>query len=194
LDLHSGLEGGSKLNGKKNKKKTNRLIMRSVILLLLIAAIGYTIYNSATADDVSLLEVGDDAPNFSLTDLEGNQHKLSDYQGQGVFLNFWGTWCEPCKEEMPAMDSQYGVFKDQGVQVLAVNIAQSDFEVQSFSDQFKLSFPIVIDKTKDVMTAYNIRPLPTTVLVNPEGKIERIVTGEMTEQDIEGYMEEIKPE
>lgn len=182
------------MNGKKNKKKTNRLIMRSVILLLLIAAIGYTIYNSATADDVSLLEVGDEAPNFSLTDLDGNQHKLSDYRGQGVFLNFWGTWCEPCKEEMPAMDSQYGAYKDQGVQVLAINIAQSDFEVQSFSDQFKLSFPIVIDKTKDVMTAYNIRPLPTTVLVNPEGKIERVVTGEMTEQDIEGYMEEIKPE
>lgn len=168
--------------------------MRSAILLLLVAAIGYTIYNSATADDVSLLEVGDEAPNFALMDLEGNQHRLSDYRGQGVFLNFWGTWCEPCIEEMPAMDNQYGVFKDQGVQVLAVNIAQSDFEVQSFSDRFKLSFPIVIDKTKDVLTAYNIRPLPTTVLVNPEGKIVRVITGEMTEQDIKGYMEEIKPE
>jgi peroxiredoxin len=109
-------------------------------------------------------------------------------------LNFWGTWCKPCAKEMPAMDRQFEEFKDQGVQVLAVNIAQSDFEVQSFADQYKLSFPVVIDKTKSVMTAYNIIPLPTTVLVNPEGKIERIITGEMTEQDIEGFMEEIKPE
>ncbi len=182
------------MNEKTNKKKRNRLFMRTAILLMLVAAIGYTIYNSATADDVSLLEVGDDAPNFALQDLDGKQHKLSDYRGQGVFLNFWGTWCEPCKKEMPAMDRQFNAYKDQGVHVLAVNIAQSNFEVQSFSDQFKLSFPIVIDKTKDVMTAYNIRPLPTTVLVNPEGKIERIITGEMTEEDIKGYMESIKPE
>ncbi|GKW44782.1 thiol-disulfide oxidoreductase ResA [Planococcus sp. NCCP-2050] len=182
------------MNEKKNKKKQNRLIMRSAILLVLIAAIGYTIYNSATADDVTVLEVGDKAPDFALADLEGNDHKLSDYKGQGVFLNFWGTWCKPCAKEMPAMDRQFDVFKDQGVQVLAVNIAQSDFEVQSFSDQYGLSFPIVIDKTKSVMTAYNIRPLPTTVLINPEGEIERIVTGEMTEEDIKGFMEEIKPE
>ncbi|MFD1862596.1 thiol-disulfide oxidoreductase ResA [Planococcus chinensis] len=182
------------MNEKKNKKKQNRLIMRSAILLVLIAAIGYTIYNSVTAKDVMILEPGDEAPNFSLTDLEGNQHKLSDYKGQGVFLNFWGTWCEPCKEEMPAMASQYADYKDKGVQVLAVNIAQSDFEVKSFADQYGLTFPVVIDKTKDVMTAYNIRPLPTTVLVNPEGDIERIITGEMTEQDIQGYMESIKPE
>jgi peroxiredoxin len=168
--------------------------MRSAILLVLIAAIGYTLYNNATAEDVVVLEPGDKAPDFSLVDLEGNAHKLSDYEGQGVFLNFWGTWCEPCKKEMPAMDSQYNQFKDQGVQVLAVNIAQSEFEVQNFADQYELSFPVVIDKTKSVMTAYNIIPLPTTVLVNPEGEIKRVITGEMTEQDIQGFMEEIKPE
>jgi peroxiredoxin len=194
LDLHSYLEGGITLNEKKNKKKQNRLIMRTVILLLMIAAIGYTLYNNATAEDVSVLKAGDKAPDFSLVDLEGNTHKLSDYEGQGVFLNFWGTWCKPCAKEMPAMDRQYEQFKDQGVQVLAVNIAQSEFEVQNFADQYKLSFPVVIDKTKSVMTAYNIIPLPTTVLVNPEGEIERVVTGEMTEQDIKGFMEEIKPE
>ena len=55
---------------------------------------------------------------------------MSDYKGQGVLLNFWGTWCKPCKKEMPAMERQYKAFKDQGVQILAVNIAQSDFEVQ----------------------------------------------------------------
>lgn len=182
------------MDGKKNKKKQNRLIMRSAILLIMIAAIGYTLYNNATAKDVSLLEVGDKAPDFELVDLEGNDHKLSDYEGQGVFLNFWGTWCKPCAKEMPAMDRQYDAFKDQGVQVLAVNIAQSEFEVNSFAKQYGLSFPVVIDKTKSVLTAYNIRPLPTTVLVNPDGKIQRIITGEMTEQDIEGFMDEIKPE
>ena len=168
--------------------------MRSAILLVLIAAIGYTIYNSVTAEEVSLLKVGDAAPDFTLVDLEGEQHQLSEYKGQGVFLNFWGTWCKPCAKEMPAMDRQYEVYKEQGVHVLAVNIAQSDFEVQSFADQYDLSFPVVIDKSKSVMSAYNINPLPTTILVNPEGKVEKIITGEMTEQDIESYMASIKPE
>lgn len=179
---------------KKRNKKQNRTIMRTAILLLLIAAIGYTIYNSVTAGDVEVLKVGDQAPDFTLTDLSGETHKLSEYEGQGVFLNFWGTWCEPCIREMPAMANQYEVYKDQGVQILAVNIAQSEFEVETFARQYGMNFPVVIDRDKSVMTAYNIRPLPTTMLVNPEGKIERIVTGEMTEEDIAGYMEEIKPE
>ena len=179
---------------KKMNKKSKRAIMRSVILALLVLAIGYTVYNSVTAEDVEFLRTGDKAPDFVLQDMDGNNHKLSDYKGQGVFLNFWGTWCEPCVEEMPAMDRQYKEFEEQGVQILAVNIAQSDFEVQSFVDRFNLSFPVVIDKSKSVMTAYNIRPLPTTILVNPQGEIQRIVTGEMSEQDIKGYMEEIRPQ
>lgn len=187
------MSGNDKSKNKRNKKR-NRTIMRTAIMALLVAAIGYTIYNSATAGDVELLKVGDHAPDFTLTDMEGNSHKLSDYEGQGVFLNFWGTWCEPCVREMPAMDRQYEEYKDQGTQILAINIAQSNFEVQSFIDRFNLSFPVTIDSNKSVMEAYSIKPLPTTVLVNPEGKIQRIVTGEMTEQDIAGYLEEISPE
>lgn len=174
--------------------KQKRLIIRTVILAVLVIAIVYTIFTSATKEKVEVLGVGDEAPNFTLVDLDGVEHRLSDYEGQGVFLNFWGTWCKPCAKEMPAMDRQYEVFKDQGVQTLAVNIAQSNFEVQRFTDQYELDFPVVIDKTKSVMEAYNVKPLPTTMLINSEGKIEKIITGEMTEQDIAAFMEQIKPE
>jgi len=176
------------------RTKQKRLIIRTSILVVLVAAIVYTIYTSATKEKIEVLGIGDEAPNFKLVDLDGEEHRLSDYKGQGVFLNFWGTWCKPCAKEMPAMDRQYEVFKDQGVQTLAVNIAQSDFEVQRFTDQYGLDFPVVIDKTKSVMEAYNINPLPTTMLINSEGKIEKIITGEMTEQDIASFMELIKPE
>ena len=91
------------------------------------------------------------------------------------------------------MDKQYQVYKDQGVQILAVNIAQSDYEVRQYAEQRNLTFPIVIDKTKSVMEAYNIIPLPTTLLVNAEGNIVKIITGEMSEEDIKSYMEQIKP-
>lgn len=176
------------------EKKKKRSVIRGIILAVLAAAIIYTVYSTATKDKVEVLQEGSDAPNFELVDLNGETHRLSDYEGQGVFLNFWGTWCEPCKEEMPAMDRQYASYKDQGVHVLAVNIAQSDFEVQNFVSNYNLSFPVVIDKTKSVMTAYNINPLPTTMLISPEGKVEKIITGEMTEQQIAAYMESIKPE
>jgi len=174
--------------------KQKRLIVRTSILVILVVAIVYTIYTSATKEKVEVLAVGDEAPNFTLVDLNGEEHRLSDYKGQGVFLNFWGTWCKPCAKEMPAMDRQYEVFRSQGVQTLAVNIAQSDFEVQRFTDQYGLDFPVVIDRTKSVMEAYNINPLPTTMLINQDGKIERIITGEMTEQDIASFMEQIKPD
>ena len=174
--------------------KQKRFILRTIILSVLVFAIVYTIYNNATKEKVEVLGIGDEAPDFTLVDLNGEEHRLSDYKGQGVFLNFWGTWCKPCAKEMPAMDRQYEIYKEQGVQILAVNIAQSDFEVERFASQYGLDFPIVIDKTKSVMEAYNIDPLPTTLLINPEGEIEQIVRGEMTEQDIAGFMEQIRPE
>lgn len=174
-------------------KKQNRIFIRTAILIVLVGTIVFTIYNNATKEQQEVLQIGDQAPDFKLTDLNGKEHQLSEYRGQGVFVNFWGTWCKPCEKEFPLMEKQYQVYKDQGVQILAVNIAQSDYEVRQFAEQRDLTFPIVIDKSKSVMEAYNIRPLPTTLLVNVEGKIVKIVTGEMSEEDIQSYMEQIKP-
>lgn len=176
------------------EKKRKRSITRTIILALLALAIGYTVYATATQEKVKQLKVGDPAPDFVLKDMQGNEHKLSDYKGQGVFLNFWGTWCPPCVREMPAMDRQYKAFQGQGVQMLAINIAQTDFEVQSFIDSYNLSFPVVIDRSKDVMTKYNIDQLPATILVAPDGTIQQVVPpGEMSESTIATYLESIKP-
>lgn len=177
----------------KNKKK-NRFIMRLIVLLILASAIIFAIYTSLTQEKQAMLKVGDQAPDFALVDLDGVSHQLSDYKGQGVFLNFWGTWCAPCKKEMPAMGRQYEVYKDLGVQILAVNVAESDLKVRTFADQYGMVFPTLIDQNKSVMRAYSIRPLPTTVLINPDGEIIKIITGEMSETDIQGYMEAIKPD
>jgi len=175
------------------EKKQKRLYLRLIILAVLVAAIVYTVYTTAHKDNVQLLKVGDDAPNFSLVDLNGNTHKLSDYKGQGVLLNFWGTWCQACKKEMPAINDQYKQFKGQGVQILGINIAEPNLGVSSFTDKLGIEFPILLDKTKSVMRVYNVDPLPTTVLVNKDGKIAKIITGEMTETDIKKYLTSIKP-
>ena len=175
------------------EKKKQRRLIRSVILVILFAAIVFTVYSSLTKDKVEVLQEGDTAPDFELVDMNGQTHRLSEYKGQGVFLNFWGTWCKPCEREFPIIDRYYQEYQDDGIQVLAVNIAESDFAVQQYIERKSLTFPVAIDKQKSVMTAYNINPLPTTFLINPEGKIMKIITGEMTDSMIRNYMNEIKP-
>jgi len=172
--------------------KKKRLWMRTVILLLLLAAVGYTIYSNFFTEKARVT-VGSEAPDFVLTDLNGETHRLSDYRGKGVFLNFWGTWCKPCEKEMPYINRQYEVYKKQGVEVIAVNVGESKLAVEKFAERFGLKFPIVIDRQDQVMNAYDIDPLPTTFLIDKNGEIVKVITGTMTESMVQQYMESIKP-
>ncbi|WP_059170998.1 thiol-disulfide oxidoreductase ResA [Bacillus sp. FJAT-27445] len=174
--------------------KKRRLAIRAIILVLLASAVAYTLFANFTKEERTRAKTGDMAPDFVLTDLEGNTHRLSDYKGQGVFLNFWGTWCKPCEEEMPYINNQYKEFKDKGVQVLAVNINESNVAVESFADRYGLSFPIPLDKNSQVMNAYGVGQLPATFLVDKDGKIVRYHTGQLTEQAVKEFMASIQPE
>lgn len=176
------------------EKKKKRLITRTVLLVVMVLAIGYTVYAAATKDKHAKLSIGDTAPDFVLEDLDGNKHKLSDYKGQGVFLNFWGTWCPPCEKEMPAMNRQYDVYKDQGIQILAANVGQSNFEASTFAQRYDLNFPILLDTTRGVKDSYSVINLPATYLISPEGKVVDIITGEMSDEQIASYLEAIKPQ
>ncbi|ADC52089.1 thiol-disulfide oxidoreductase (plasmid) [Alkalihalophilus pseudofirmus OF4] len=174
--------------------KTRRLFIRTVTLLIMAIAIGYTFYSNFFSDADAAVRVGDEAPNFVLTDLNGNEVELEDYRGQGVFLNFWGTYCPPCEREMPYMENQYAIYKDQGVEILAVNVGEPELTVQRFVERLNLTFPIPMDKGQQVLDRYGVIPLPTTFLINAEGEIINIITGGMTEQAIAQYMESIKPQ
>ena len=176
------------------EQKKKRSITRGTILAILALAIGYTIYAAVAKDKIELIAVGADAPDFEVVDLNGDKHRLKDYKGEGVLLNFWGTWCEPCEREFPAMERQYDVFKEQGVEMIALNYAQTDFEVNKYVANMGMTFPVAIDKTKSVFTAYNIGPLPTSIFIKPDGTIDRIEKGEMSEVEIIQYLESIKPE
>jgi peroxiredoxin len=174
-------------------KKKRRLISRTIILLLLGAALVFALYTNFTKDKNESLRKGSEAPNFVLTDMEGKEHKLSDYKGKGVFLNFWGTYCKPCEYEMPYMENQYKNFKDQGVEILAVNVGESDYAVNNFITKHDLTFPVLIDKGREVENAYRVDILPVSFLVDKEGKVIDIITGALTEESIQKHMERIKP-
>lgn len=173
--------------------KKRRLWLRTAILSLLVIAVGFSLYANFKKDKVQKVEVGQKAPDFVLVDLNGEKHQLSDYRGQGVFLNFWGTFCKPCEEEFPYIDNQYQYFKDKGVQVLAVDVGETEFAVKKFVERLDLSFPVVIDKTEDVQAAYGINPIPITFLIDKNGTVIKSHTGQLTEEIIHEYMKQIQP-
>lgn len=174
--------------------KKKRLIIRIVILALLAGAIGYTLFVNLTKDDVEKMEVGKEAPDFVLQDLNGEKLQLSDYKGKGILLNFWATWCKPCEREMPIMNNQYENFQKDNVEIITVNIGESDVVVKRFVDRFGLKFPVLMDNNQDVLTAYGVNPLPVTFLIDKEGIVKRVHTGEiLNDDDLISMMEEIKP-
>ncbi|MFS0643890.1 thiol-disulfide oxidoreductase ResA [Siminovitchia sp. 179-K 8D1 HS] len=173
--------------------KKNRLVIRTIILVIMTGAIAYTLYANFTKEARSKVSVGDEAPDFVLSDLGGERHQLSELKGKGVFLNFWGTYCKPCEREMPYMNSQYKHYKDQGVEILAVNVGEPEFSIKRFVEKHDLDFPILDDKNKDVMNMYGVYNLPATFLIDPEGNVIKVVEGEQTEANIQAMLESIKP-
>lgn len=134
---------------------------------------------------LSSLREGAEAPDFELKTLGGETVKLSDYRGKRVILNFWATWCPPCKAEMPHMQNFYEQYNDQGVEILAVNLTSMDKgveEVQKFVDEYGLTFTIPLDENGDVGTTYQAYTIPTSYILDENGVITKKVIGPMDEK------------
>lgn len=163
----------------KNKRWVQMAIFTVVIV---IGAL--TLINNLYATDKKPVE-GSKAPEFTLVGLDGKQHQLSEYKGKTVMVNFWGTFCPPCKDEMPAIQNQYDKLNKQNAEFLALNLGESKITVQSFVEQYKINFPILLDDKEEVRKRYGVMQYPTTFFIDPEGKIAKIRIGEMDEAFIE---------
>lgn len=118
------------------------------------------------------LEPGKMAPDFELETLEGEPVKLSDYKGKKVILNFWATWCPPCREEMPEMQEFHEEYGDE-VEILAVNFAETNVKkVQDYIDEFNYTYTIPLDKDSVAGNEYKVFSLPTTYFIGTDGKIQ----------------------
>jgi peroxiredoxin len=172
--------------------KNKRTVMRVLVLGVIVVALGSAFYTAYTSDD-SIVEVGEAAPDFTLKNLEGEEIRLSELRGKGVVVNFWATWCNPCKREMPLIDEKYQVVKDQGIEILAVNIAESHLAVSSFINRLGVTFPVLLDSHRVVTQRYGVGALPSTFFINKDGVVMDHFVGEMNESILTKRLELIKP-
>ena len=111
------------------------------------------------------------APDFVLADLDGGRHRLSDYRGQVVIINFWATWCPPCRAEMPSMQRAWEQLEKEGILMFGIDVGEDEDRIFQFSADYPVEFPLLMDQDSNVIDQWPVRGLPTTFVVDPEGGI-----------------------
>ena len=150
-----------------------------------------------TADGISPLNsdkiVNSRAPEFTLKDLSGKTVPLSAFKGKVVLLNFWATWCPPCRAEMPALNKLYRALKPRGLEIIAVSTDRSVNDIKGFLEKHRVDFPILFDADHSASKQYRVFSMPTTFLIDRNGMIVEKFYGEYdwTEPETKGKIEKL---
>lgn len=131
------------------------------------------------------LTAGESAPAFSLPSPDGQQVALDDLAGKPLILNFWASWCAPCRREMPEFQAVYEKYKEQGLQFYAINIGESRVAVSNFLDQVGVDLPVLLDLEEKAQEDYRILPLPATFFIDRSGKITAVYQYQMNKAQME---------
>jgi peroxiredoxin len=169
-----------KYRGGKNRFLVPILVFALALSFHLSCGRGGDPSNGLSKNPQNKPEVDFPAPGFSLEIVGGrNIVNLSDYKGKVVLLNFWASWCFPCREEMPSMQELYQIFKDREFEILAVNLDKfGEEKVLSFVSNYGLTFPILLDKELKTAQIYEVRNIPTTYIIDKNGIIKEKIIGE----------------
>jgi peroxiredoxin len=131
------------------------------------------------------------APGFALEDTEGRLHSLADYRGKTVIINFWTTWCPPCREELPSMNRAWEILQDEDVVILAINVGEDEDTIFVFTADYPADFPLLLDREGEVIAAWPVKGLPTTYVIAPDGTIAyRAIGGR--EWDEPAFLQQIR--
>ena len=136
-----------------------------------------------------------EAIEFSLKDLNGRETSLREFDGRVVFLNFWATWCGPCRAEIPSMEQLYGELRDQGFTILAVNSQEPPEQVSAFVEEAGMSFPVLLDAEGRIGAVYGVRAISTTYIIGPQGAIlgRMVGTRDWNSPEIISLVKELLP-
>lgn len=156
-------------------------------MMILTVAAAFVLFslvpvNNAISDDSGYPS----APEFNLEDLNGNKHTLAAYEGKVIFLNFWATWCPPCRQEIPGFLELYDQYKEDGMVILGISLDQKgESVVSSFAEKFEISYPLIM-ANQDIMQAYQPgQYIPATIVIDKEGLIRERHVGYLAKEDME---------
>lgn len=196
-NAHRNLSHGRRDARRQKKARQNNMILAAALILIL-GGLGTIIWMSLeTAEPKpttnsygapALAQKGGTVTDFSLGSLDGSQIALADYAGEVIIMNFWATWCPPCRAEMPGINRFYEAHQDEGLVVLAINAQEDAATVRPFIDQSGFSFPVLLDLQGRVADQYSTRSFPTTFIIDRDGVIQHVQTGEITERELENIV------
>ena len=169
--------------------RLKNLSFRPVMVILALALFTLLLQGCDTGPASSgRAELGNSAPDFTLPDLDGNTVRLSDFRGKVVFLNFWATWCPPCRAEMPDIEKVHQKYKDQDVVVLGIDLRENASTVRAFVEGGGYTWAFLLDTTGEVGSMYRVSAIPTSYFVDKKGVIRAVAIGGMTGATMEAKL------
>jgi len=181
------------------KKLMQPIFRRSLYAIILLSGLVWIFVSadktdSSTAGRIPAPQEGFLAPEFKLETPNGQSMALTDARGKAVLVNFWATWCPPCRAEMPTIEKVYQEYQDRGLVVLGVNSTIQDEppQIVPFINQYNITFPILLDVNGEASNLYELRSLPTSFFIGRDGVIKEVVVGgPMSEALLRTNIEEI---
>jgi len=161
--------------------------------LLLILAVGVAACSGPGQAAARGINEGNLAHDFTLVTLDGTQVSLADYHGQVVLINFWATWCPPCRAEIPEIEEVYRARKEDGFVVLGINAQEPVRTVEPFVDTFDMSYPVLLDEAGEVIKTYRASGLPMSIVVDQEGVIQKRHVGFLSGAMLRHYLADLLP-
>lgn len=158
--------------------------LRSIVLGALLSV--FAVSTMAASDLTGQL-----APDFALKSATGENLRLSEYRGDVVMINFWATWCGPCRQEMPLLDELYGRYQRVGFSLLGINIDDDSRRAMAMVDELGVSFPVLFDEHKEVSKLYQVEAMPVTLLLDREGTVRYVHHGYKPGYE-QKYLDEIR--
>lgn len=159
------------------------------ITLLLVSALQPT--TATTAPRLGEQRVRQQAPNFTLPLYGGGEFRLAEHQGQAVVVNFWGSWCPPCRAEMPTLQKVWETYQSQGLVLIGVNVQDTEENALAFLKEVGVTFPTGPDTDGAITMAYRVIGFPTTVFINRQGQVVRRWTGAITQERLTVLVEDL---
>ena len=177
-----------------HNKRRFYILQTTRILRLLALMLMFLTFLFPSTGSAAEIKQGYPAPDFKLNTLDGKSVQLSTYKGKKVILNFWASWCSPCKTEMPVMEEFFQENKEKDIVLLSVNLTKEDQSkkaVKQFADRLNLSFPIPLDEKGEVSDLYQVITIPTTYFIDEKGILQQKVIGPLNKELITQLVNEM---